>query len=612
MKNTQEIRESQFVLVYGPGSIIESKEGSRLIPDIYHCLGNDDYSGNTFTDNEFNDVRMKGIVAEKENLNKDDEKEKLNKDAVHLFPLPLYSSRRQASSRVIYKSYIFPAWKICHASDHGGLGSILYDASKPGKGRKRNTCPVCGEKSDTNVRFLLSCIDGHLDDIDWNYAVHGYHKKCKYDWFIWKPEGSSPEEIKIQCPDPKCKKEVTMLDIYARDFDCHGRLPEKQMPLNIFGDVSFPNVDDVAENQDCDRKMFVVQRQSSSLRVANTFTLLRMPRAHDYVIKILMKPNYKFAPEIIKSGGLEGLLNFVKTYSLNDYKKIDNYFNKKGKDFDSFKTSYFKSIDETNFNDALIDEFDLLMDEDVIINDENFEKGEFRDDYSIEIFEKKFPIKIRPISKLKTITAQISYHRKPQVPTDENGKLLNKPVSSGYKLGQEKWFPAFEGIGEGIFVSSDENPIEYLGLDDISEKWYPFINKIDTSGRDEIKKPLFVWWHTLSHALINSLAISCGYNSTSLKERVYINNSEAGILIYNTSPGEDSGMGGLIDLVDSFGIVLENAINNLKFCSNDPLCFEEEIGDNKVNGAACHNCLLISETSCEHRNTLLDRHFFVD
>ena len=448
--------------------------------------------------------------------------------------------------------------------------------------------------------------------IDWNDAVHGYHKKCKYDWFIWKPEGSSPEEIKIQCPDPKCKKEVTMLDIYARDFDCHGRLPEKQMPLNIFGDVSFPNADDVAENQDCDRKMFVVQRQSSSLRVANTFTLLRMPRAHDYVIKILMKPNYKFAPEIIKSGGLEGLLNFVKTYSLNDYKKIDNYFNKKGKDFDSFKTSYFKSIDETNFNDALIDEFDLLMDEDVIINDENFEKGEFRDDYSIEIFEKKFPIKIRPISKLKTITAQISYHRKPQVPTDENGKLLNKPVSSGYKLGQEKWFPAFEGIGEGIFVSSDENPIEYLGLDDISEKWYPFINKIDTSGRDEIKKPLFVWWHTLSHALINSLAISCGYNSTSLKERVYINNSEAGILIYNTSPGEDSGMGGLIDLVDSFGIVLENAINNLKFCSNDPLCFEEEIGDNKVNGAACHNCLLISETSCEHRNTLLDRHFFVD
>ena len=129
--------------------------------------------------------------------------------------------------------------------------------------------------------------------------------------------------------------------------------------------------------------------------------------------------------------------------------------------------------------------------------------------------------------------------------------------------------------------------------------------------RDEIKVPLFVWWHTLSHALINSLSLSCGYNSTSLKERIYINGDNAGILIYNTSPGEDSGMGGLVETVNSFDIVLKNAMNTLLFCSNDPLCYNEEIGNNKVNGAACHNCLLISETSCEHRNTLLDRHLFI-
>ena len=95
------------------------------------------------------------------------------------------------------------------------------------------------------------------------------------------------------------------------------------------------------------------------------------------------------------------------------------------------------------------------------------------------------------------------------------------------------------------------------------------------------------------------------------KERIYINGDNAGILIYNTSPGEDSGMGGLVETVNSFDIVLKNAMNTLLFCSNDPLCYNEEIGNNKVNGAACHNCLLISETSCEHRNTLLDRHLFI-
>ena len=58
--------------------------------------------------------------------------------------------------------------------------------------------------------------------------------------------------------------------------------------------------------------------------------------------------------------------------------------------------------------------------------------------------------------------------------------------------------------------------------------------------------------------------------------------------------------------------VLKNAINTLLVCSNDPLCSSVEIKDGGVNGSACHNCLLVSETSCEHQNSLLDRNFFIN
>lgn len=139
----------------------------------------------------------------------------------------------------------------------------------------------------------------------------------------------------------------------------------------------------------------------------------------------------------------------------------------------------------------------------------------------------------------------------------------------------------------------------------------PVINNINKGFRPDIDNPVFVWWHTLSHAIINSLSLYCGYNSNSLKERVYIH-PNGGILIYNTSPGEDCGMGGLSEVVNIFDVVLENALDNIISCSNDPLCIEENIEMGKVNGAACHNCLLISETSCEHRNMLLDRHFFIE
>ena len=67
-------------------------------------------------------------------------------------------------------------------------------------------------------------------------------------------------------------------------------------------------------------------------------------------------------------------------------------------------------------------------------------------------------------------------------------------------------------------------------------------------------------------------------------------------------------MGGLVGAVQRFEDVLVEALGRLEVCSNDPLCIEVQKSDVTVNGAACYSCLLISETSCEHRNRWLDRH----
>ena len=46
-------------------------------------------------------------------------------------------------------------------------------------------------------------------------------------------------------------------------------------------------------------------------------------------------------------------------------------------------------------------------------------------------------------------------------------------------------------------------------------------------------------------------------------------------------------------------------------CSNDPVCSQHEPANPHerrfLNGAACHGCLLIAETSCEQHNEFLDR-----
>jgi hypothetical protein len=48
-----------------------------------------------------------------------------------------------------------------------------------------------------------------------------------------------------------------------------------------------------------------------------------------------------------------------------------------------------------------------------------------------------------------------------------------------------------------------------------------------------------------------------------------------------------------------------------ELCSNDPVCAQHQPENPHerrfLQGAACHGCLLIAETSCEQHNDFLDR-----
>lgn len=219
---------------------------------------------------------------------------------------------------------------------------------------------------------------------------------------------------------------------------------------------------------------------------------------------------------------------------------------------------------------------------------------------------------IYPIDMLRTVTAQVGYMRLPY----PGEKKEPKTVSSGVFLDRNVWYPGFEGMGEGIFITFSDNLPEFDKIPAYKE-WNNDRNAARGIGNplwgDIPQKPLFVWLHTLSHSIIKALSLYSGYSSASLRERVYIDRRErnGGILIYTTSPGEDGSMGGLVGSVDKFNLILERALESIRLCSNDPLCSDVRKMTGKVNGGVCYSCLLISETSCEHRNTALDRHMVI-
>ena len=102
-----------------------------------------------------------------------------------------------------------------------------------------------------------------------------------------------------------------------------------------------------------------------------------------------------------------------------------------------------------------------------------------------------------------------------------------------------------------------------------------------------------------------------GYDSSSLRERLYVSddndNRMCGLLIYTASGDSEGTLGGLISqgLSENLETIIRAAFQ-LETCSNDPICIEtERQGIEGLNGAACHSCCLLPETSCEHSNTLL-------
>ncbi len=140
-------------------------------------------------------------------------------------------------------------------------------------------------------------------------------------------------------------------------------------------------------------------------------------------------------------------------------------------------------------------------------------------------------------------------------------------------------------------------------------------SRTDRGLPPRIITPKFMFLHTLAHVLMKQLAIECGYGSAALRERIYCDLPDSppsmqGILIYTASGDSEGTLGGLVRQGEPGRLerTVSEGIHNVRWCSSDPVCIESHgQGVDNCNLAACHGCVLVSETSCEEGNRLLDR-----
>jgi hypothetical protein len=82
----------------------------------------------------------------------------------------------------------------------------------------------------------------------------------------------------------------------------------------------------------------------------------------------------------------------------------------------------------------------------------------------------------------------------------------------------------------------------------------------------------YVLLRTLSHLLIQSLAMRCGYPASSIRERIYADvvAQRFGILLYTGSPDAEGTLGGLVQQARHLEEHLVQALRMSALCSNDP------------------------------------------
>jgi len=565
----QAIRPSQFVFTFGVGSIIEAPDGPRIIKDFA----------------DWGRVFGSGRDESVSNFAIHDSIASALLENGQIFSLPTNVQLNEPDNETVFQTGYFPNWALCIR--HGFLYELQHG--------DRTRCPGCGVRSNHQgrkeaIRFVRACPDGHMDDIDWYGIVHKYKKDCSNSIFRWNSEGGSLRNVTIACD---CGAHATLSDVYNMTKHCTGRYPEKGKQFTS-----------------CDKKADVTLRGSSSLRIPEIITTITLPRFASKLHRILddiqmrtiiaMKDSWT-KKELI--GILDRMVQtdptlldsrIIDEINLSEEKRLGEVI-KDVKEFSTKRPTKLEEVRKEEFR-SLEESAQLGFPPDLTSENPEFQvnKSNVREN----IMFGRHKLRITPIDRLRVVTVQKGYRR---LGTD----IENKIVPTFYYDGKRKWFPGIEQIGEGIFIDMAEIPLVIE-----SKEWEEQFTVHDQALE---YSPAFVWWHTLSHRIITALSIDSGYSSAAIRECVYaVQDSKTGsinggILLYTVQSGGDGTLGGLISLVPRIESVLDAATRNLNFCSNDPLCTEDMIKTGKHSGASCYACMLLSETSCAHRNMYLDR-----
>ncbi|MFW6773198.1 DrmB family protein [Nocardioides sp. CPCC 205120] len=537
-------RQSQLVTTYGVGSLFPAGDQSFMI------CGTDEW-----------DERWSPPVEEP----------RLARSlGVHTFRSPS-SGRRSGDVPVVR----FPEYHYCPECRR--LDSYRrFDA-------KKMMCPDC-LRDLTPSRFVACCENGHIEDFPYfNWVHRGAERSGAGHRLSLETRGASSSlaDIVIRCA----------CGVRPHDLDgSFGRNALNQIKKCAGRRPWLPG----APDEPCEKPLRALQRGSSNVWFGEVRSSISIPPWSSPNAQFVTKhwPVLEHLPEGALALALPAMIAGRAEYDVNGI--VDLVRTRKGLETRTVPTDA----------DLREEEYRALIDGNNGGSHDTFQCE------SVDVDRRVRPLvaQVSMVSRLREVRALRSFSRVSPEAGGAPSKLSQTP---------RDWLPATEVLGEGIFVRLDETVIAQWEASGFAGSRHDLLaeslrRRSEDSRADEAASPSnrLLAIHSLAHVLLEELSLDAGYPTGSLRERIYAEKGQAGLLIYTASSDAAGSLGGLAALADAerFADTLIAAFARAAWCSNDPVCGESgPSGSDGLNLAACHTCLLLPETSCEHRNTYLDR-----
>lgn len=594
-----EVRSSQLLTTFGPGAMIDLPDGSIIVGG----LENWNYSKNEPPPY----VEEPRLVAKL--------RARLSVPALKL-QLPPASKENEHKFKPGITCWRFPRWFLVQKAEvqtdadgqprpvNKGTRRKLVHQSRLTKGKFEGHEVV-------PVRFVRACAHGHVNDIDWPAFVHGHGNHCGGELYLDERSTTGAlVDIEVSC---SC-------GIQPRSLAQAATKGSRALGLC---DAARPWIGSYSRDQKgCKEYSRLLIRSASNAYFSQTLSVISIPDKKSPVDDLVRQ---------LWESGMSTVA--AKPHLLPDFREVPTLAVRlAGISDDEILASVARiARGEQAFVDRPVKdvEFEAFVDSAEEVGSDTPNGDFFARTLPASEWQAPWMACIKSVvlvHRLREVIAQLGFTRFESTPTQINGELpdeLTLDIQVAPLADNISWLPAAENRGEGVFIVFDEDRIAAWANSEQVLKRAAFLDKgyrewqrgHPTSKRDFPGSPYYML-HTFSHLMMTAIALDCGYPASSLRERIYCIPGEEGgpnrygVLIFTGSSDAEGTLGGLVEAARRIKYFVRKAIELGGLCSNDPVCAHHTPGEHDhapLNGAACHGCLLVPETSCEQRNEFLDR-----